>query len=696
MAVGDHVRSPAAGLAAARHEDGSEALPPRRLPRFLADMYGVSQPSQGRYYSSSNNNQEHGGESSPASELDCLRQMLAPALLAAAETRSREVGTGADRVLIQWGVIDEAAYLRRLSHHLRISFEPHLYVPRADIFLPDTQLHYAVQQGLLPFRRGGTLMLAISPRGLAARRLCHRFDEGGDFSDRICLVPTTQFNELLVARAGAALAHAAADGLGDRFATMTAAPARVTQPRWRAYALYIAAVLALTVSAALWPQLTLGAASGLLAAWFLAFAGLRIAGAMAPRPNAGNPRRMPDRELPLYTIIIALYREAASVAPLLRAIQALDYPPEKLQVILAVEPNDLETRAAIARLRSKSQVQVLVAPNVGPQTKPKALNWALPFARGSLVAVYDAEDRPEPNQLRAAVSAFQHHGDDIACVQASLRIDNISDSWLSRTFATEYAGQFDVFLPGLATLRVPLPLGGSSNHFRTDVLRQVGGWDAYNVTEDADLGLRLARFGYRTTTFDSTTGEEAPIRFVTWMKQRSRWMKGWMQTWCVHMRSPRRLWREAGPRGFLSLNVLVGGNVLTALVCPIFFIELATHLASSALGNAPTGFLAGPLAPLHAATILSGYLSTVAVGLMGLARRRQLWSSWVLLLTPIYWLCLSIAAWRAFYQLFKEPYRWEKTEHGLTRLRRSSAPLGFDAVLQGERPPGQRPAQRQR
>jgi hypothetical protein len=148
------------------------------------------------------------------------------------------------------------------------------------------------------------------------------------------------------------------------------------------------------------------------------------------------------------------------------------------------------------------------------------------------------------------------------------------------------------------------------------------------------------------------------------------------------MRSPRRLWREAGPRGFLSLNVLVGGNVLTALVCPIFFIELATHLASSALGNAPTGFLAGPLAPLHAATILSGYLSTVAVGLMGLARRRQLWSSWVLLLTPIYWLCLSIAAWRALYQLFAEPYRWEKTEHGLTRERQASAPSPLASIIQ--------------
>src|ERR1700709_358330 len=205
-------------------------------------------------------------------------------------------------------------------------------------------------------------------------------------------------------------------------------------------------------------------------------------------------------------------------------------------------------------------------------------------------------------------------------------------------------------------------------HFRTSVLREVGGWDAWNVTEDADLGFRLARFGHRSVTFDSTTNEEAPIRFKAWLGQRSRWMKGWMQTWGVHMREPGRLGRQAGPRGFLALNIIVGGNVLTALAYPILVIELAAYLL--------TNFTVS-LAPLHIATITAGFASTVLNGLTGLARRGRLRSGWVLALTPFYWACLSIAAWRALWQLWRDPYRWEKTEHGLTNSRPVTAPPGM-------------------
>jgi cellulose synthase/poly-beta-1,6-N-acetylglucosamine synthase-like glycosyltransferase len=222
-------------------------------------------------------------------------------------------------------------------------------------------------------------------------------------------------------------------------------------------------------------------------------------------------------------------------------------------------------------------------------------------------------------------------------------------------------------------MRMPLPLGGSSNHFRTSVLREVGGWDAWNVTEDADLGFRLARFGYRSVTFDSTTDEEAPIRFKAWLGQRSRWMKGWMQTWGVHMREPRRLWREAGPRGFLTLNIIVGGNVLTALAYPVLVGELLIWLITKGAGGAPGWFFSGSLAPLHIATVAAGFASTVLLGLMGLARRGRLRSGWVLALTPFYWGCLSIAAWRALWQLWRDPYRWEKTEHGLTQARPATA-----------------------
>jgi cellulose synthase/poly-beta-1,6-N-acetylglucosamine synthase-like glycosyltransferase len=417
------------------------------------------------------------------------------------------------------------------------------------------------------------------------------------------------------------------------------------------------------------PIIALEAWSAVLALWFLAFIGLRLIGSFMPRRPQKTLRRLPDHQLPVYTVIAALYREAKSVAPLMQAIDAFDYPREKLQVILALEPNDLATRAAIARLGPMPHVQVLIAPSTGPQTKPKALNCALPFARGSFTAVFDAEDRPDPGQLRAALDAFRSYGADVACVQASLCIHNVENSWLTRMFAAEYAGQFDVFLPGLAAMRMPLPLGGSSNHFRTAKLREVGGWDAWNVTEDADLGFRLARFGYRSITFDSTTEEEAPIRFKAWLGQRSRWMKGWMQTWGVHMREPRRLWRQAGPRGFFTLNIIVGGNVLTALAYPVLVVELAAYLVTTGAGIIPGWFFTGSLAPLHIATAAAGVLSTIVIGLMGLARRGRLRTGWVLARTPLYWACLSIAAWRALWQLWRDPYRWEKTEHGIAKPR---------------------------
>ena len=354
----------------------------------------------------------------------------------------------------------------------------------------------------------------------------------------------------------------------------------------------------------------------------------------------------------------------------MRFIEALDYPREKLDIKIVLEPNDLQTRAAISELGPMPHVQVIIAPNVGPRTKPKALNCALQFARGTFITVFDAEDRPEPNQLREALDAFRSHDDTIACAQASLCIDNTADSWLARMFTAEYAGQFDVFLQGFSSFEMPLPLGGSSNHFRTSVLRKVGGWDPYNVTEDADLGFRMSRFNYRSIMFPSTTYEEAPAKFGAWLRQRSRWMKGWMQTWSVHMRSPLQFWRDAGARGFFTLNIIVGGNVLTALAHPILLGGVALQAISPLFDGDTPSFLSNQFASLHVATIAAGYFSTVVVGLMGLSRRGLLREAWVLVLTPIYWIYLSIAAWRALYQLLFEPYRWEKTEHGLAKNSR--------------------------
>jgi cellulose synthase/poly-beta-1,6-N-acetylglucosamine synthase-like glycosyltransferase len=253
-------------------------------------------------------------------------------------------------------------------------------------------------------------------------------------------------------------------------------------------------------------------------------------------------------------------------------------------------------------------------------------------------------------------------------VQARLCIDNTADSWLARFFTAEYAGQFDVFLPGLARLRLPLPLGGTSNHFRSETLRAVGGWDAYNVTEDADLGIRLARFGYRADVISSTTYEEAPARFGPWLRQRTRWFKGWMQTWSVHMRQPRRLLRELGPAGFLTFQLIVGGSALAALLHPLFMANLVysmlTRLTQAGGATAATSL------GLLGVTAAIGYAASAFVGLIGLRRRGLGAGAWVLLLTPVHWLLLSLAAWRALYQLVATPYVWEKTDHGLAKSSR--------------------------
>jgi cellulose synthase/poly-beta-1,6-N-acetylglucosamine synthase-like glycosyltransferase len=658
MALWDHVRdgerNPAEPRRDAAHFAWSDG------PAFLRSSLGPPR--------SSNDNQRYVLEEGPADELDCLRRVLAPELLRAAEARARELGIGADRVLILWGVIDEEAYLQRLAFHTGIAIENFSEIGRGDSLPRDRQILQAAELGLIEGRRNGRLMWTLAPRHLAARTLCRLVAKYPDLTEWLRLASSQHLHQFLLHQTDDVLGRAAANGLRRRFPQMSAAPAAVKGPRWRRHLQRFKGPFGVAALMLLPPVIAFDVWSVVLALWFLVFIGLRLLGSFTPRLPQPKLRRLPDHRLPVYTVIAALYREAKSVASLMRAIDEFDYPREKLQVILALEPNDLATRAAIARLGPMPHVQVLIAPAIGPQTKPKALNCALPFARGSFTAVFDAEDRPDPGQLRAALDAFRSHDTDVACAQASLCIDNNNkDSWLSRTFAAEYAGQFDVFLPGLAAMRMPLPLGGSSNHFRTSVLREVGGWDAWNVTEDADLGFRLARFEYRSVTFDSTTNEEAPIRFKAWLGQRSRWMKGWMQTWGVHMREPGRLWRQAGPRGFLTLNIIVGGNVLTALAYPILVIELAAYLVTTGAAIMPGEFFAGSLAPLHIATVAAGLLSTVVVGLMGLARRGKLRTGWVLARTPLYWACLSIAAWRALWQLWRDPYRWEKTEHGLTR-----------------------------
>jgi len=595
-------------------------------------------------------------------ELDCLRGYLPERLLSAAAARSERVGIGADQVLIASGAIDEEGYLRALAEHLGVQFEALDGLPRALCPLSDREIIEKGAAGMLSVIAGEKTITVVAPRRLAARQLSRMLRENPAQFGPVRLTTTERMNRFLLRSAGKLLAQQAADELRRTSPQMCAARHRRAGRGWTVALSAAAAALAFA------PGTVVATIELLLGGMFLGWLALRFAGAALPEAKAEPLPHTPDAALPVYTVVAALYREATSVDELLRALARLDYPREKLQIILAVEADDRDTRVAIEKRTARVPVTVIPIPTGKPQTKPRALNAALPFVQGAFTVVYDAEDRPDPDQLRRALRAFAAGAERLACVQARLTIDNTEDGWLAALFTAEYAGHFDVFLDGLSALLLPLPLGGSSNHFRTSVLRKVGGWDAYNVTEDADLGLRLARFGFRTRMIASTTHEEAPARFKPWLKQRTRWMKGWMQTWAVHMRSPRRLMRELGPRGFFGMQLIILGNVVAALVHPLFLLTL---IASIATGSIPWqsehGFV---LIALYVLNLFAGYIGSGVLGYIGLSRRGLRRTSWVLLLIPVHWLLLSLAAWRAAYQFIHAPQLWEKTEHGLARHSR--------------------------
>jgi cellulose synthase/poly-beta-1,6-N-acetylglucosamine synthase-like glycosyltransferase len=345
-------------------------------------------------------------------------------------------------------------------------------------------------------------------------------------------------------------------------------------------------------------------------------------------------------------------------------MRALDYPPEKLDVRFVVESRSPATITAVQHELYDARFELLVVPDALPRTKPKALNYAMPLVSGTYVVVYDAEDIPDPGQLRLAASTFAEHP-EIDCLQAELVIDNAQESLLAALFAGEYAGQFGLMLPLLARLDLPMPLGGTSNHFRVRTLRQLGGWDSFNVTEDADLGVRLARQGLRTATINSRTGEEAPLTLAPWLKQRTRWMKGWMQTLIVHNSDWRGLLSDLGWRGFLSFQIYVGSMVLSAPLHTMFVVSLVLGMLSARE--------AAPLDSLDAIAgliFIVGYAGPALLVFMGLRRlgRHDLLVQQLAL--PLYWLLHSVAAVLALVELVVNPHFWAKTTHGKTRIYR--------------------------
>lgn len=395
---------------------------------------------------------------------------------------------------------------------------------------------------------------------------------------------------------------------------------------------------------------------GALVLYVAALTTLRLGAAvLAPRWSPRTP--VSDAELPMISLIVALHDEAAILPALIDALERLDYPHDRREIILALEDHDHATRAAARALARRHPLRIVSLPPLGPTTKPRALNFALQAARGTLIAVYDAEDAPHRDQLRAAAEAMAADP-GLGVVQAPLGWYNRRQNWLTGQFGLEYAAQFHALLPLYARLGWPLPLGGTSNIFRRAALEDVGGWDPFNVTEDADLGFRLARQGWRAGLIAPPTTEEAPAAVTPWVNQRSRWLKGHLITWLVHMRRPRALIAQAGWRGAASLHLTVFANVLSALVHGPSVLLGAVLAAMLALAGALPAALAG-----LAVTSLA-YLAAMACAWRG-ARRAGFRAKPLALLTmPAYWLLQAPAALKALREMPRQPYLWDKTDHG--------------------------------
>lgn len=576
-----------------------------------------------------------------------------PGLLQEAGLIAEMTGISADQVLLKQGLVEETAFYRALAAELGLPF---LTAPRLS---PQARYPESILAGLAPLAQAEDAFV-IAPTGAVLARLL----QGMRVASRIAVTSPSRLQKAIFAHQGRMIAHRAAHRLHD------AAPqfsSRDGSSIFQIVMLVLAALLLSFCGVAAAGE-TLAVASSLVSPLFLGMIVLRLAASALSNPvHSPLHHTLRDADLPIYTIIVALYQERNIASGLIRALKRIHYPAAKLDIKLVLEADDHETLSTLKKIDLPGNIDILVAPPGEPRTKPRALNVALPLARGRFTVVYDAEDVPDPEQLRLAVATFSSMPPDVACLQARLTIDNTNDSWLTRLFTIEYAALFDVFNPGLAIIGSPIPLGGTSNHFRTSLLKRIHGWDAWNVTEDADLGIRLARLGFRVDDLPSSTFEEAPITLSAWMRQRTRWMKGYMQTSISHSRHVMSGLSQLGFWRFYAGTSLMAGAVLSALLYP-FCTGLFALLW---LSQRPEALWASIWYVQSLTLFLAGAASMFIPAIVALHRRR-LWRllPWVGLL-PAYYALVSLAAWRGLWELLTAPKRWNKTTHGLARTSRS-------------------------
>ncbi|MDB2551097.1 glycosyltransferase [Paracoccus sp. (in: a-proteobacteria)] len=591
-------------------------------------------------------------------------------LLKAVVMRQRQnVRLGAILLAHRW--VTPEALIRALSRQWRTTAVDPRTMPADPRLIDAAGPEFCLAHGILPWRRvGGVTWVATARPDLFDEVLPQLPPEFGRIRMLLCTEDQAQAAILatrrisMIRRAELRVpAHESCRTRDEAFAGRLAlgVMAAVTLGL---FLLPVAVIAILT----LWAALTLISQTGLklmcfFSAWKLRGEELERMHAIALGKEAAPQMTGP---LPVISVMVPLFRESDVTGKLVARLARLDYPRELTDILLVIEASDDVTRNALKGAALPFWIRVVEVPDGPIQTKPRALNYALNFCRGQIVGIWDAEDRPDSDQLHKVARGFHHAAPDVACLQGALDYYNPRSNWLARCFTVEYATWFRVLLPGLARLGLVVPLGGTTLFFRRDALEAVGAWDAWNVTEDADLGVRLTRRGWRTEILDTTTDEEANCRALPWIKQRSRWLKGYAMTWGVHMRDPRALWRDLGGRRFLAFQIQFFGSLSQYLLAPVLW---SFWLLSLGLPHP----LRGPLETVwggQAAIALFGlFIASEAIGIaIGLwavrgAKHRHL-MAWVPTL-HLYFPLGCLAGWKAIHEVVVKPFYWDKTAHGI-------------------------------
>lgn len=534
-----------------------------------------------------------------------------------------------------------------------------------EAFPPDPRLvalvgpEFCIATGLLPWRRLGDAVVVVSARpGQTAR---HAGTLGRVLGPvRMAHAAEADIRAAVMAVAGRHLVAEAEARVAEEESCRSVGTS-ATAPTTRAVLLLLG--VGLVAALLVRPGIVLAGFTLWAIFWMVLGLGLKLSAfrAAVTSPPAEPEGRGPD-PAPVISILVPLFEEAGVAAQLLPRLGAIDYPREALDLCLIVEEDDATTRAALAALSLPAWAQVIEVPAGTLRTKPRALNFALPFARGSIIGIYDAEDVPHPRQLRDVAARFAACPPQTGCLQGQLDYYNADANWLARCFTLEYAAWFRAFLPGLARLGYAVPLGGTTLFLRREALDAVGGWDAHNVTEDADLGLRLARHGYRTDIIGIVTEEEANARLWPWVRQRSRWLKGYAMTWFVHMRRPRLLLRDLGWRRFLGVQVLFLGTLSQLAFAPLLWLHWLplfglAHPLEDILPAAMLWIIGAVYAVSMVTEILLHAWSARAAG-----KPRLIW--WIAALS-LYYPLATLACWRGILQILSRPFYWDKTAHGI-------------------------------